>query len=77
MTELIIVVLVLLLIGQQVYWGIITQKLTNKIMSANYGNYVAAKEQAKPKAKQVMEVKLEDPLDNEDLRLLNDMIRPF
>lgn len=66
-----------LLVFQQVYWGFMTHKLMNKLMSGNYGHYVAANEQKKPTKAREIPVKLEDPFENEDLRVLNEMIKPF
>jgi hypothetical protein len=46
-------------------------------MSGNYGHYIAANEQRKPKKAGEVKINVEDPLENEDLRLLNEMIKPF
>lgn len=55
----VILVLVLFLIAQQVYWMIFTQKLLNKVMSKNYAEYVQV-ENTKTKEK-TKEEPFEDP----------------
>lgn len=65
--ELVIGTLILLVVGQQAYYGFIVNKLINKLMSRNYGEYEASKP-----AKQDLKVKLDQGIP-EDLAYLNNM----
>lgn len=46
--EVALVVLSLVLIGSNVFWGILVHKMINKVMSRDYGQYVVAENSKKP-----------------------------
>lgn len=63
----IIGVLVVLLIGQQVYWAKLTLSLANRLMSRNYFELVQAEMQKKPRKNKISD-EPETIYDPEDLR---------
>jgi hypothetical protein len=74
--ELIVIFVLLgLLIGQQGFYMWQTHKLLNKLMSRNYAEFA----QVSRPAPDMMGMRVESPdiEDVEDLRALQDMIRPF
>jgi hypothetical protein len=70
-------VLVILLIGQQVYWGLITMQLTNKLMSRNYFEYAQVEKfREPPKAREESKEDdyLVDPEDERQAQALNSLV---
>jgi hypothetical protein len=71
---MIILVLVLLLIGQQCFYMWQTQKLLNKIMSRNYVEYAQVNSSLGPKPEQGFRVQLPDPTEDQRIKELNQMM---
>lgn len=71
MTETVIYVLIALLISEQAIFLVSIHRLINKVMSGNYGNYVAAENQLKESKKELIKVPLPP---EEDLGTLTDVI---
>lgn len=65
--SLVLGLLVLIIISQQIYYGLMLNKLINKFMSRNYGEYEASKP-----VKENIKLKI-DPGIPEDLSYLNNI----
>ena len=68
----IIGILVLFLMGQQVYWSLLCSNLVNKIMSRDYQGYVQAR--AEPKLRQPISDDLGDPIAEEHAESANALL---
>lgn len=74
----IITVLLMMIVGQHVFYSFQVHKLLNKVMSRDYAEYRATQEfKSAPVYPQGIQVKLPDEAEQEDLRALNQMISQF
>jgi hypothetical protein len=68
----IIGILVVLMVGQNIFWANVCLKLTNRLMSRNYGELIQAKN--KPTKLQSAPEDMSDPVAERNARDMNSMI---
>ena len=72
MIEIVICTLVALLIASNVYWALVCLKLTNRLMSKNYGEFIQA--ERKPMNLKPPPEDTSDPVAERHARAMNSMI---